>query len=350
MSSVMNARRTALEIKYLAKDSASREEDISKGIGLFILSFSYTDSASGQADDLQLTLEDSRGQWQASRKPRKGDTLKAALLTVNGEDDGKERRLECGAFQVDEISLSGPPDVLNLKAIAVPVASSLRGQKKDKAWEAVRLSVILEEIAAKGELKKYFACADDPLYSRVEQNQQSDLEFLQMLCEKAGLALKVTYSKIVIFDEEMYEGKPVLLTIKKRGSTVLNYSFSSNSRDCYSACKVSYYDAKTKATLAYEFKPPDSPDTGQVLVINEKVDSAAEAEKLAKKLLRQKNKEENKASLTLAGDVRLVSGKTVMLEGWGRYDGKYIIEQAKHDNGSSGYQVSVELRKILEGY
>lgn len=346
----MNARRTALNIKYLAKDSAGREEDISNGIGLFILSFSYTDSASGQADDLQLTLEDSRGRWQASRQPAKGDTLKAVLSTVDGEAEGQGRKLDCGAFLVDETSLSGPPDVLQLKAVAVPVASSLRGQKKNKAWEAVRLSVILEELAARGGLEKYFACDDDPLYSRVEQNQQSDLEFLQTICEKAGLALKVTFAKIVIFDEQLYEQKPVVLTIRKRGSTVLSYSFSSNTRDCYSACKVAYYDAMKKVTLEYEFKPPRPPETGQVLAVNEQVDSVAAAEKLAKKLLRQKNKEENKASLTLAGDVRLVSGKTVMMEGWGRYDGKYIIEQARHDYGSAGYQVSVELRKVLEGY
>ncbi len=83
--------------------------------------------------------------------------------------------------------------------------------------------------------------------------------------------------------------------------------------------------------------------------INERVTNAAEAKELAKKRLRQKNKGEVKASFTLVGNVSLVAGLTVQVEGYGLFDGKYIIEQARHKT-TGGYTVDLNLRRVLEGY
>ena len=88
-----------------------------------------------------------------------------------------------------------------------------------------------------------------------------------------------------------------------------------------------------------------------MLEINEKVSSTEEAQKLAKKRLRQKNKNEFKASFNLSGDTRLVAGVTVETSGYGAFDGKYIIETATHTiSKSGGYKTDISLRKVLEGY
>ncbi|BBB91060.1 MAG TPA: hypothetical protein PKA28_10860 [Methylomusa anaerophila] len=90
---------------------------------------------------------------------------------------------------------------------------------------------------------------------------------------------------------------------------------------------------------------------GPELVINERVSSDAEAEKVAKKRLRQKNKDEDTASLTLGpGDVRLIGGVNVMVECWQVHDGKYSVVKAKHNVSNSGYGTEIEIRKCLEGY
>ena len=39
-----------------------------------------------------------------------------------------------------------------------------------------------------------------------------------------------------------------------------------------------------------------------------------------------------------------------MLTGWGAWDGKYIVSQATHAIGSSGYTTQIKLRRVLEGY
>ena len=90
---------------------------------------------------------------------------------------------------------------------------------------------------------------------------------------------------------------------------------------------------------------------GPELVLNERVSSDGEAEKVAKKRLRQKNKDEDTASLSLGpGDVRLVGAVNVMVEGWKVHDGKYSIAKAKHTVSNSGYKTEIEIRKCLEGY
>ena len=67
-------------------------------------------------------------------------------------------------------------------------------------------------------------------------------------------------------------------------------------------------------------------------------------------MLRLKNKYEYTATFTLPGNPDLVAGVTVMLSGWGAWDGKYIISQAKHTIGKSGYTTQIRLRHVLEGY
>lgn len=55
----MNARRCLVIIKY-------NDKDISTDLQQYLKNVSYTDNMSGEADDLQLTLEDKAGLWQSS--------------------------------------------------------------------------------------------------------------------------------------------------------------------------------------------------------------------------------------------------------------------------------------------
>jgi hypothetical protein len=117
----------------------------------------------------------------------------------------------------------------------------------------------------------------------------------------------------------------------------------------YKACRVEYHDANKNRTIKYTFTPPNPPKTGRVLVINERVASVKEAERLAKKRLRQENKNGVTFSITLLGDTRYLAGLTVNLAGFGIFDGKYVITQAVHGQ-QNGYETKLELRKCLEGY
>ena len=263
---------------------------------------------------------------------------------------GKDKVLDCGMFELDSVDASGPGAKVNLKATSIPYTSTIRTQKKTKAWEKIALSGIGNEIASKNGLKCMFLSDFDPQYPRTEQLQESDIVFLQRLCKNAGISLKVTGKMIVLFDALTYEKKAAVRTIKCGASDVKSYNFSTNFHDtAYSSCHVSYTNPTTQATIEYTYTPKNSDGTGQVLEVNEKVNSREEARQLAMKRLRQKNKQEFKANFTLVGDLDLVAGVTVMVSGWGMFDGKYIIETATH-NFTGGYTGNLTLRRALEEY
>ncbi|MDD4599617.1 hypothetical protein SDC9_04135 [bioreactor metagenome] len=338
----MKARRAKLQLKY-------NNADISEDLERYLISFSYTDNASGKADDLQITLEDRQGLWKNDWFPEKGATLEASIITSNWEQNGNEETLPCGTFEIDEIECSGSPETVTIKAVSVPESSSLRGEVKTRAWEKTKLSVIANDIASGAGLKLIYDTEDDPGHDRIEQIEQSDLSFLQKLCDGAGLSLKVTDQQIVIFDDSKYEQLEPVMTIKRGVTNILRYSAISATREIYSSCLVKYHNSDSNDNIEYLYVPPNRPATGKKLVINEQVASVQEAEKLAKKRLRQQNKEEVKVSMTLLGKLALVGGVTVLLEGFGVFDGKYFTEQASH-SGGSGYTTQIDLRRVLEGY
>ncbi len=79
------------------------------------------------------------------------------------------------------------------------------------------------------------------------------------------------------------------------------------------------------------------------------MENAAEAQALAHKMLSLHNKYEFEASFTFPGDPKLAAGNTVELSGFGAWDGRFMIKQAKHSLSQSGFTTDISLRKCLEG-
>jgi len=338
----MKARRARLQLIY---DSV----DISTDIQSHLINWTFTDNLSGQADDLQVTLEDREQLWIGPWMPDKGATLKAKVIRENWEQDGQVDELSLGQFEIDEIENNYPPSTVAIKAISIPESSSLRGENKNRAWEKTKLSVISKDIASGAGLKLFYDTNDDPEYDRIEQTEETDLVFLLRLCNDAGLCLKVSDAQVVIFDEQKYEQQEPVDTIIKGQARIKNYRGRTTLSGLYKSCRVEYQDAGKKQKIKYEFTPPNPPKIGRVLVINERVSSIKEAERLAKKRLRQENKKGITFSITMMGDIKYLAGLTVNLLGFGVFDGKYIITQATHGQ-QSGYEVKLELQKCLEGY
>lgn len=338
----MNARQARLELSY-------NNKNITEDLTPYLESWSFTDNLSGQADDLQIDLMDREHLWMGSWLPEKGAVVKGKILTENWEQEGKVASLPLGHFEIDDLGVKGPPSVVSIKAISVPESSSLRGEEKNRAWEKTKLSVIANDIASKNKLKLFYDVAEDVEYERIEQSGESDIRFLMRLCDDAGLGLKVTGNQINIFDEEKYEKQSPIMTIKLGESNIKNYTFQSSTNGTYRACRVEYHSAKGKKNFSFTFTPANAPKTGRTLVIKQEVSSVKEAERLAKKRLRKENKEADKAAFVLMGDIRLVAGVTVKLDGFGGFNGKYIVTQATHGQ-SNGYETAIQLRKVLEGY
>ncbi|MBQ5345374.1 MAG: transcriptional regulator, partial [Acidaminococcaceae bacterium] len=95
--------------------------------------------------------------------------------------------------------------------------------------------------------------------------------------------------------------------------------------------------------------PAKKDKDGKTLEIKEQVESIADAERLAKKRLREKNKEEWTGNISVVGNLLIVAANTVALQGFGVFDGNYIIVRASHSI-SNGYTTSFDVRRCLDGY
>lgn len=276
--------------------------------------------------------------------------ISATIIQKNWNDDGKDKVLDCGVFEVDSVDVSGPPTKLTIKGTSTPYTSTIRSEKKSRAWENIGLKEIAGQMAQEAGLKLMYTAVKNPTYKRKEQIQTSDIAFLEKLCVAAGMKLKVTMLAIVVYDAEEYEKNVAVRTIEYGGKDYISYKMSTSMTDtAYTSCHVSYTDPATQETIESTYTPDGTSGTGQKLEINEKVTSTEEAQELAKKRLREKNTQQVKASFHMLGDVGLVAGMTVKLKGFWFFDKKYIIEKATH-NLTGGYTTDIELTQVLEEY
>lgn len=350
-SSKYLARRARAIVKY-------NSQDVSAYIDPYLKNLSYTDNLSGQADDLQLTLEDRQHLWQQSWLPERGTTLEAGIIAEawpTPETPSSDAIL--GTFEVDELESSGPPSVVNIRAVSVPYNTNLRGVTHTRSWEKANLKTIAQDVATSAEMALFWDTQENPVLERAEQTEQSDLSFLLALCQSQGLALKITGTKIVVFDEMKYEAAEPVATLLMPTSDlkvvngwaitgITSYRLKTKIRDVYAACTVTYQQSKKKAKIQGTYKLEGK--TGRTLFINEQVETIVEAERLAKKRLREKNKDETTASFTVTGCLWLSAGSCVNLLGYGQFDGKYLITRATHS--LHPFTTSIELRRCLDGY
>lgn len=166
-----------------------------------------------------------------------------------------------------------------------------------------------------------FRYAERPLYDRVEQSKTSDIAFLQRLCTNAGLNIKATKGKLVIYDQSDYEQRPVVIEADYRDTSFTNWKLNTKTADTkYASCRVSYVEPATGACIEYTAYTEDYDEdakTNQQLELYAKVGSVAEAKTMAEKHLRLHNKFSKTVQFTHTGHVWYVAGVGIRVKGYG---------------------------------
>lgn len=339
--------------------------DVTEWIMPDLLEFTYTDNESQEADSISLTLKDPDGKWAGRFRPKDGEVVQAKITP--GDVEGRKfKSLPCGTFYVDSIRVSGSPRTCSIEGVSVPLQTPIRRKTKTRAWEKKLLKGIAQQIAGENKMSLFWDVWDNnPLYEREDQKRESDLTFLMRLCENAGLSLKVTEYKIVIFDQASYEKKTPVKTITLGESDVLSWDFTATVSERYKSVTVKYRDPKALAVasrvdesiraddvkcIEYTYTDDSADSSGQEYEMKTRAKTLDEAMRLAKAKLRSLNRRAVTGSMTLIGDVDLVAGVVVTLEGFGSFDGGFIIESAEHSVGSGGYTTSLSLRRVNTKY
>lgn len=335
-------------VRHVGVKIVADGEDVSGNLSPYLKSITYTDNSGGEADTAEIEVEDSSHRFIGDWLPKRGLTVSITLYRENWQGDNQVETFDLGDFELDEVTVSYPPSTARFKLNSIPQGSGLRQRDESKSWENVQLSQIAADIALESGVILFYETLEDPMIQRAERSEVSALAFLEKLCSDNGLALKVSNGTLIIFDETKLELQEPVATLDYDLSTITRFQATATLNEIYKRCEVVYKHGQKdeKISGAYE---DSSKDGGKTLRINQRVETQAEAEKLAKKKLRDKNKKETQIRLTTVGRFELVAGNVVELVNHGKFSGKYLIEKSTHRVGN-GYTVDLELRKCLEKY
>jgi hypothetical protein len=221
-----------------------------------------------------LLIQDIKGEKPGQSSEGGGGALsfRAKIHVENWNQEGDSDGLDTGKFKIDSCSFSGPPDKFSIKAVSIPITSSLKREEKTNTWEKATLQEIAKTIADKAGMELMYEVQSDITFDRVDQLQQTDMSFLMDLCTRYGVSLKVTDEKMVLFEESVYEEKDPIDTFDKSetGSRIIDYSFTQDTNDTVKKVELFYKDPKSGIVAQGEFTPPNPPATGQKLVLNER--------------------------------------------------------------------------------
>ena len=362
--------------------------DVTQDLLPDLLSFTYDDKETNEADEIRILLKDSDGKWAGTWKPDGGESVRAYLSKGTTRDFGLNRQeLYCGRFFIDHMRVSGSPRVFELRAISVPLNRPIRRKIRTKGWDQCSLKFIAEEKAKEANLELVFDSETNPIYDRIDQNRESDLKFLSRICEDEGLSIKVTDEQLVIFDQSYYEKKPPVQKITLGESDILSWDFEIEQSETYRSCTVSYRDPKkkvkgsagsyeldellfgesddggdldtllfgsekgvNKAVHTYTAIDESVDEHGQEFVLKKRAKSIGEAQRLATAKLRSLNARRITGSMTLLGDVALLAGEVIDCQGFGSFDGHFYIEQTTHSVSANGYTTTLRLRRVNNQY
>ena len=315
--------------------------NITADVSQMVLAIRYVDRLEGASGELEVDLEDSEKLWQGPWYPALGDVV-SLQIGYSGE-----ALLDCGEFQIDELELDGPPDVMRIRCLAAYITPAMR-TANSVAYENLGVMEIAAQIAAKYGLALVAATSEsssDVVFERVTQRRQTDLEFLKRLAREHNFDFTVRAGQLIFYDRPALESVPAVLTIVR--SDTVRFSFRNRSRRIYDGAQFSYFDPDTKELISQSVSANSPSPTGDTLKIVARCENAQQAMVKAEALLHLHNMVFVDAYLEGPGCTVLVAGNNVQLSGWGALDGTYLIETAQHRLARvAGYSTSIAARRI----
>jgi len=292
----------------------------------------------GEADTLDITVEDTDGLFKDQWYPKKGQTL---ALEFGYEGQALQ---SAGLFEVDEIDISGPPDQVTIRGIATGVMKAFR-TSQGRAYDNTTLSAIAQQVAKRLKLK-LVGTIEAIQITRATQIYESDLAFLGRLAGEYGYAFSIKGETLIFYKRTALRSSAPVLTLKR--TDLERYHIRDKIKDVAKAAQVSYHDAKTKRLKQSRVQQGAQLDTSDYEVkINVRAESDAQARVKAAAALDKANEDATQLELTVFGNPLLVAGINFMLADMGKLSGSYHVDMSRHiSNRDSGYSTELEAKRV----
>ncbi len=167
----MTARKAAISL--ILEDGT----DLADKLRPRLLSLRLSEKREDDADEIDLVLQNADGLLAV---PRTGVRLALALGWESGADV-PVGMVDKGRFTIDEIELSGPPDVLSIRGRSADLTGLLR-KRETKSWRDTTLGSVLGQIASRhGRTARVASALVDRAIDVIEQEGKSDMAFVRDL-------------------------------------------------------------------------------------------------------------------------------------------------------------------------
>lgn len=330
--------------------------DITGDVSDRLVSLTITDTVDETSDSMTLVLEDTAGTLAL---PKSGAKLEVSL----GYDF---RNTRLGSFVVDEVEVDGPPDQVTITASSTPFVSDRGGggnaqftSKKSRSWEGKTIGDILSTIAGECGLSPVVdQSLKDTVIPHISQVSESDANFLLRVARRYGGILKPADGRLVLALEsggQTTSGK-TLETVLTPGD-VSTYVFKLGGKMqgiTKVKAKVHNYESADVEEVTVDvgqdggqFLAPEGASGAQVDAFYERLlaDSGGDIEttkKTAKSTAQRIARSKKQATLTMLGNVSLVSGMHVTLTGFRQGNsGRYKVISVRHTITRSGFTTSI---------
>lgn len=214
------------------------DRDITPTVDARLISLTLTECRGDEADQLDLTLDDSDG---ALEIPSKGVTLSLAFGWAGAP------LVDKGTFVVNEAEHSGTPDQVTIRARSADLGKDLR-DRKEQSWHRTTLGTILNAIAQRNSLK---ARVDAKLASQevahIDQTNESDLNFVTRLAKR--------YDAVATVKKGMLLFLPIVGTTTSKGDALPtititradgdSHRYHTSDREAYSGVRAYWHDSKS---------------------------------------------------------------------------------------------------------
>jgi phage protein D len=322
-----------------------QQHNITRNVSQHLLSVSYDDYLTGQADSLAVELEDTDGKWREQWYPGHGDSL-----TLSMGWEGQPLRA-LGRFEIDEVELNCPPSTITIHGLATGIKAALR-TPSHHAYENTTLPAIAQQIAARQGLELIGTIQPIPL-DRLTQ-QDADLTFLRNLAAEYDYAFKITGHRMVFHAiSALAKAAPVATLVLQDLS---NVNLRDQIQNVPQAVEIKHKDPATKTLVTYKIEnnqtvaAPSSisktTTSGDTQKSRKRSASTEESKAKAQAELAKANRERTTGNWSAMGRPNLVSGNVVTLVAAGKLGGHYLITASQHRMTRTGYTVSQSVSRV----
>lgn len=302
-------------------------------------SVEYTDPAQGASDELHITMQDTKLEWLMDKYPKLGDSVSGALTLTNWNERGDNQTVKAGSFVLYDVGFTGGPAVCQLSCASTPADTSFKTRERTQVWEDITLDAIAGELCGRYGLALQYN-APTICITKIEQSQKSDSSFLEELCDKYDLGMKVFEKKLVIFGWGEMEGQTPATALTRFSFVDDAWNYHDTLGGIYTGAKICYKNGDNDEEIEMHVGDPT-----REVYINQTADTAAEAELMARAEVNRSNREMTTLSGDIWPDASIVSGMTVQVAMMGHANGTYFVDKMVFTTGESGTKQSIEMHK-----